>query len=153
MHHFFLAITRSRHIVSAFLVSEFFICFTIKPSRTAIIFPPLLELQSLLIGGNWYPDILNWWSGKLASSFVSSIHNTSTEAFDNTSGWRWVGPVRRAGSPRWDDFHPTFICNLLPQFNQSVCYIAGKGLFDKVVFSINSDVKPSCRTNVLILFN
>ena len=114
---------------------------------------PPLELRPPLIGGNWYPDILNWWSGKLASSFVSSIHNTSTEAFDNTSGWRWVGPVRRAGSPRWDDFHPTFICNLLPQFNQSVCYIAGKGLFDKVVFSINSDVKPSCRTNVLILFN
>ena len=26
-------------------------------------------------------------------------------------------------------------------------------LFDQVVFTINSDVKPTCRTNVLILFN
>ena len=25
--------------------------------------------------------------------------------------WRWAGPVRRAGSPRWDDFYPTFIWN------------------------------------------
>ena len=28
-----------------------------------------------------------------------------------------------------------------------------KRMFDQVVFTINSDVKPSCRTNVLILFN
>ena len=135
MHHFFLEFEKYSFIIFGIKV----ICFTIKPSRTKTI--------------SHHPDILNWWSGKFASSFVSSIHNTSTEAFDNTSGWKWVGPVRRAGSPRWDDFHPTFICNLLPQFNQSVCYIAGKGLFDKVVFSINSDVKASCRTNVLILFN
>ena len=39
------------------------------------------------------------------------------------------------------------------QFNQKVCYVAGKRLFDQVVFTITNDVKPSCRTNVLILFN
>ena len=50
-------------------------------------------------------------------------------------------------------FYPTFISNLVSQFNQKVCYVAGKRLFDQVVFTINSDVKPSCRTNVLILFN
>ena len=52
-----------------------------------------------------------------------------------------------------DDFLSTFIWNLLSQFNQKVCYVAGKRLFDRVVFTINSDVKPLCRTNVLILFN
>ena len=62
-------------------------------------------------------------------------------------------PVRRVSSPRRDDFYSTFIWNFLPQFNQKVCYVAGKRLFDQVVFTINSDVKPSCRTNVLILFN
>ena len=36
---------------------------------------------------------------------------------------------------------------------QSKVYVAGKRLFDQVVFTINSDVKPPCRTNVLILFN
>ena len=54
-----------------------------------------------------------------------------------------------ASSPRRDDFYPTFIWNLLSQF----FYVAGKRLFDQVVFKINSDVKPSCRPNVLILFN
>ena len=67
--------------------------------------------------------------------------------------WKWAGPVRRAGSPRWDNFYLTFIWNLLSQFNQKVCSVAGKRLFDQVVFTINNDVKPSCRTNVLILFN
>ena len=52
-----------------------------------------------------------------------------------------------------DNFYPTFTWNLLSQFNQKVCYVAGKRLFDQVVFTINSDVKPSCRTNVLILLN
>ena len=28
-------------------------------------------------------------------------------------------------------------------------YVAGKRLFGQVVFTINSDVKPSCRANVL----
>ena len=50
-------------------------------------------------------------------------------------------------------FFPTFIWNLQSQFNQEVCYVAGKRLFDQVVFTITNDVKPSCRTNVLILFN
>ena len=65
---------------------------------------------------------------------------------------RWGGPVGRAGTPKWHDFYPTFIWNLLSQFNQKVCYVDWR-LFDQVVFTINSDVKPSCRTNVLILFN
>ena len=67
--------------------------------------------------------------------------------------WRWAGPVRRVGLSTWDDFYPTFIWNLLSQFNQKSVYVVGKILFDQVVFTINSDVKPSCRTNVLILFN
>ena len=50
--------------------------------------------------------------------------------------FRWVGPVKRAGSPRWDDFYPTFTWNLLSQLNQKVCYVAGKKLFDQVVFTI-----------------
>ena len=33
------------------------------------------------------------------------------------------------------------------------CYVAGRRLFDQVVFTVNSDVKPSCRANVPILFN
>ena len=37
---------------------------------------------------------------------------------------------------------PTFIWILLSQFNQEVCYAAEKRLFDQVVFTINSDVKP-----------
>ena len=32
--------------------------------------------------------------------------------------WRCVGLVRRASSPRWDDFYPTFIWNLLSQFKK-----------------------------------
>ena len=60
---------------------------------------------------------------------------------------------RRASSPRWDDFYTTFIWNLISQFNQKVFYAAGKRLFDQVVFTIKSDVKPSCRTNAFILFN
>ena len=53
--------------------------------------------------------------------------------------------------PRWDHFYPTLRWNLLSQFNQKVCYVAGKRLFDQVGFAINSDVKPSCRTNVRII--
>ena len=52
--------------------------------------------------------------------------------------WRWASLFRRAGSARWDDFYPTFIWNLLSQFNENVCYVAGK---------------RSWRTNVLILFS
>ena len=66
---------------------------------------------------------------------------------------RWAGPARRSGSPRWDDFYPTFIWNILFRFNQKVCYVAGERLFDQAFFTINSDIKLSCRTNVLILFN
>ena len=31
-----------------------------------------------------------------------------------------------------------------------IFYVAGKRLFVQVVFTINSDVKPLCRTNILI---
>ena len=48
---------------------------------------------------------------------------------------KWTGLVRRASSPRWDDFYSTFIWNLLSQFNQNVCYVARKRLFDQVVFT------------------
>ena len=34
--------------------------------------------------------------------------------------WMWTGPVRWTSSPRWDDFYPTFIWNLLSWFNQKV---------------------------------
>ena len=41
---------------------------------------------------------------------------------------------KRAGSPGWDDFYPTFIWNLLSQFNQKVYYVAEKRLFEQVFF-------------------
>ena len=69
--------------------------------------------------------------------------------------WRWPGPVKRASSLRRDDFYPTlygmFYFNSIKKF-VSINF-AGKRLFDQVVFTINSDVKPSCSTNVLILFS
>ena len=65
MHHFFLTMVSLRHIVSAFFVSKFFICFAIKSSRTKTILSRPLEFRSLLRGGKWYPTILNWWFGKL----------------------------------------------------------------------------------------
>ena len=42
---------------------------------------------------------------------------------------RWAGRARWAGSHRWDDFYPTFMWNLLSQFNQKVSSVAGKRLF------------------------
>ena len=54
---------------------------------------------------------------------------------------RLACPARWTGSYGWDDFYPTFIWNLLSQFNQDVHHIAGKRLFDQVVFRINSDVR------------
>ena len=59
--------------------------------------------------------------------------------------WTQAGPVRRARKSRWDDFYSTFIWNVLPHFNQKV-YVAGKTLFDQVVFTTNNDLKPLCRT-------
>ena len=59
--------------------------------------------------------------------------------------WMWTGPVRWASSPGWDDFYPTFIWNIPSQFNQQVHYVAAKRLFDQVVFTINVDIKTSCR--------
>ena len=71
--------------------------------------------------------------------FNRSICNYQTDSWWDMKGlfiWRWAGPVRRAGWPRWDDFYPTFIWNLLSQFNQKVCFVAGKRLFDQVVFTV-----------------
>ena len=45
------------------------------------------------------------------------------------------------------------IWSLLSHFNQKVCSVAGKRLLDQIVFTINSDVKPLCRTNVFFLIN
>ena len=39
-------------------------------------------------------------------------------------------------------FYPTFIWNLLSQYNQKVCYVARQRLFDQVVFTITNGVKP-----------
>ena len=61
--------------------------------------------------------------------------------------------MRWGGLAKWDDFYLMFIWNLLSQFNQKVSSAAGKILFDQVFFAINGDVKPSCWTNVPILFN
>ena len=68
---------------------------------------------------------------------------------------RWAGPVRRLVLLVEIIFYPTFIWILLSQFNQNVCYVAEKRLFDQVVFTTrtNSDINTSYRTNVLILFN
>ena len=49
--------------------------------------------------------------------------------------WRWTGPVKRTGLLRWDDIYPTFTWDLLSQFNQKVCYVAGKTLFDQIFFT------------------
>ena len=51
-YYFFLTMVNSRHIVLAFFVSKFFVCFAIKPSQTKTIFPRPLDFQSLLRGGN-----------------------------------------------------------------------------------------------------
>ena len=45
-----------------------------------------------------------------------------------------------------------FMLLVLSQLNQKF-YVAGKRLFHQVAFTIHSDVKRSCRTNVLTLFN
>ena len=74
---------------------------------------------------------------------------------------RWVGPARLAGSPRWTDFYPPFIWNLLSHFNQKACLSRRRKI---VLITIKNNVKPwetnyrkilvqLCRTNVLILFN
>ena len=47
---------------------------------------------------------------------------------------RWADSAGWTVSPKWDDFYPTFIQNLLPYFNQKVCYVAGKDCCDYAVF-------------------
>ena len=66
---------------------------------------------------------------------------------------RSAGPVRWVGSPRWDDFYPTFIWNFLSQLNQKFVMPLEKDCLIKHFFTISSDIKPSCRTNVLIVFD
>ena len=39
------------------------------------IIPKPFESRSFLNRGNWYPSILNWLSGKLVSSLISSIQS------------------------------------------------------------------------------
>ena len=62
---------------------------------------------------------------------------------------RLACPARWTGSCRWDDFYPTFIWNLLSQFNQDVRHFARKRLFDQVVFRINSDVRHHAEQTLL----
>ena len=52
--------------------------------------------------------------------------------------WRWTGPVKRAGSPRWDDFYPTFTWILLSQLNHRNIMVQSKSLlcrWKKIVWS------------------
>ena len=51
--------------------------FAKMPSRTKTIFSPPFESQSFLNRRNWHPSILNWLSGKLVSSLVSSMQSIS----------------------------------------------------------------------------
>ena len=46
--------------------------------------------------------------------------------------WR----CNQAGLSGWDDTYPTLTGALLSQFNQKVCYVAGKRFFDQVFFTI-----------------
>ena len=111
----------------------------------------LLTSSWLLLWGFYYQStLLPFVAIVFGVNLFSLIHFGS---FKGLFILKRAGPVRRAISPRWDDFYPTFLWNLLSLFNEKVCYVAGKRLFDQVVFTINSDVKLLCRTNVLILFN
>ena len=65
--------------------------------------------------------------------------------------WRRTGPVRRASSSEWDDFYPHVHMESSISVQSKSLLCRWKRLFDQVVFTINSDVKPSCRTNVLTL--
>ena len=71
-------------------------------------------------------------------------------------GCSYEGELARLdGLPRLGEmtFFPTFIWNLQSWFNQKVCHAAEKRLFDRVIFTIKSDVKPSCRANIPTLFD
>ena len=47
---------------------------------------------------------------------------------------RWTGPARGDGSPKWDDFYPTFIWNFLSRVKKFVVSLE-KDCFDLVVLS------------------
>ena len=128
-----------------------FLCYNVLTDQIFTVGCPLLRE----ILGNMRIAIL-CFAGYDVINFEISFLFLIKPFFYTTKGlfiWRWIGPVRRASSPRWDDFYPMFIWSLLSQFNQKVCYVAGKRLFGQVVFTINSDVKSLFRTNVFILFN
>ena len=46
------------------------------------------------------------------------LENVTLHPIKGLFTWRWAGPVKRAGSPRSDDFYPTFTWNLLSQLSQ-----------------------------------
>ena len=81
INHFLLEIVSSRQMVSEMLVSNSVNLLTINPSLTKTILPPPCLFLSLLKGGNWKPSILNCWSGKESSSFVSSTQIISKGIF------------------------------------------------------------------------
>ena len=73
MHHFFLSITSSTHIVSAFLVPKFFICFTIKPLQTKTISPSLRTMNS----SNWWELIPLYFELMVRGTCIEFCFNAS----------------------------------------------------------------------------
>ena len=74
--------------------------------------------------------------------------------------WGELARLDGGGSPRWDDFYPTFIWNFPSHFSQNVCYVAVNSLRGFKFLSIFKNKKQtweklvqSCRTNAVILFN
>ena len=147
-----------------------FLTVYIQRFKCFLIMISLLQFTSLLSHNILFALFFILFFSNLCSRVAKTILQFSAEIFKITiyfvkrvRGSLYV-LVRQASSPCRDDFYPTFIWNLLSQFNQNaavfyvcyvchVCDVAKKGMLDQVVFTINSDVKPSCRTNVLILFN
>ena len=84
----------------------------------------------------------HWWKIGLSSINIKGLFI-----------WKWAGLVRQAGSPRSDDFYPTFMWDLHLSSIKKFVMSLEKDHFDQVVFTITNGEKPSCRTNVLILFN
>ena len=80
MHYFLLEIVNSIQIVSAVFVLKIQSLFTIIPCLIKTILSPPLAFLSFLKGGNWYPSILNWASGKLLSNLVLLLHAISIGA-------------------------------------------------------------------------
>ena len=60
----------------------------------------------------WSEKYTLQWQGILNATILSSIAFVLVAVHMG-----WVGPARWASSPRWDDFYPVFIWNVLFQFN------------------------------------